>query len=71
MTLLIASNGVQLADLEIHLDALSRYKSTNLHFVDCVVAATAFARRIAVATFDSGFKKFPDIQVDISVKPVN
>jgi predicted nucleic acid-binding protein len=36
-----------------------------MHFVDCAIAATAAAHGLPVATFDSGFKKFPDITVDL------
>ena len=68
IALLIASRGIELADQEIHLDAFDRYQNTNLHFVDCIVAATAFARKIDVATFDGGFKKFPDIRVNVAAK---
>ena len=62
---LVSSPGIELADLAVHLDALGRYATSKLHFVDCMIAATAAARGLGVATFDRGFKKFPDIRVDI------
>ncbi len=62
---LISSPGVELADLDIQLNALDRYGAGKVHFVDCVVAAYAAAEKIAVATFDGDFKKFPDVEVDL------
>lgn len=61
---LVSSPGIELADLAVHLDALDRYTRSKLHFVDCLIAATAAALGLSVATFDSDFKKFPDISVD-------
>ena len=37
---LISSPGVEI-DAAIHLDALDRYRKTKVHFVDCLIAATA------------------------------
>lgn len=62
---LISSPSVELIDLDIHLDALNRYGSTKLHFVDCLLAATAAMRGLAIATFDAGFKKFSDVTIDV------
>ena len=62
---LIASPGVEISDTPVFLDALERYGKTTWHFVDCVVAATAAAKGAPVATFDEGFRKFPDVRVDI------
>jgi predicted nucleic-acid-binding protein len=62
---LFSSPGVELTDLATHLDALERYRISKMHFVDCTIAATAAAHGLPVATFDSGFKKFPDITVDL------
>jgi len=61
---LISSPGVEIRDLAIHLDALSRYKRTRVHFVDCLIAATAAAENMPVATFDQDFRKFGDIPVE-------
>jgi predicted nucleic acid-binding protein len=62
---LIASPGVQLVDSSIHLDALRRYGASKVHFVDCVIAATAAADGVAVATFDRDFRKFSDVRVEL------
>jgi predicted nucleic-acid-binding protein len=31
---------VGIGDVSIHLDALDRYAKTNVHFVECLIAAT-------------------------------
>ena len=64
---LIASPGIELSDLPIQLDALSRYGRTQIHIVDCVLAATAACERVPVATFDRDFKTFRDVTVDLSL----
>jgi len=61
---LITSPGVELAELAIHLDALERYRTSKLHFVDCLIAAHAVATDVSVATFDNDFKKFPGVRVE-------
>ena len=61
---LIASPGVEISGLEIHLDALRRYQKTRVHFVDCLIAATSTAQDIPVATFDEDFRKFADVRVE-------
>ena len=61
---LIASPGVEIGGAAIHLDALERYRKTKSHFVDCLLAATAAAEDIPVATFDQGFRKFADVRVE-------
>jgi predicted nucleic acid-binding protein len=60
---LISSPGVEIGDVTVHLDALKRYKGTKAHFVDCVIAATAAAKDVPVATFDQDFRKFVDVRV--------
>jgi predicted nucleic acid-binding protein len=60
---LIRSPGIELDDLQLHLDALILYSGTRLHFVDCLIAASASARLLPVATFDSGFNKLPGVKV--------
>jgi len=62
--MLISSPGVEIGDLAIHLDALGRYQKTNVHFVDCLIAATAAAGGTPVATFDRNYRKFPDVRVE-------
>jgi len=61
---LIASPGIEISDLTIHLDALNRYKETTVHFVDCLIAATAVAKNVPVSTFDQDFRKFVDVRVE-------
>jgi predicted nucleic acid-binding protein len=62
---LLGSPGIEVPDLEVHLDALDRYRNSKLHFVDCVIAATAASNGVPVATFDREFKRFPDVRVEI------
>jgi predicted nucleic-acid-binding protein len=40
---LIASPGVQISEVTIHLDALNRYTGSKTHFVDCLLAASVAA----------------------------
>ena len=61
---LISSPGVEIMWATIHLDALERYRKTNVHFVDCLLAATAAAGDTPVATFDQDFRKFADVRVE-------
>ncbi len=63
LSALISSPGVQIPELAIHLDALDRYRKTQIHFVDCLLAATAAAEGMPVATFDLQFRKFRDVSV--------
>ena len=65
LSILISSPGVEINGAAIHLDSLYRYRSSKLHFVDCLIAASASAAKIPVATFDRGFRKFSDVRVDI------
>jgi len=62
---LISSPGVEISDAAVHLDALKRYRQTKIHFVDCLIAATAAAQNAPVATFDRDFRKFADVRVEI------
>ena len=61
---LASSPGIQIALLAVTLDALDRYRRSNVHFVDCLIAATAAADDLAVATFDRDFRKFIGIRVE-------
>lgn len=61
---LISSAGVEIDEMAIHLDALDRYRNTNVHFVDCLIASTASAQNTAAATFDQDFRKFADVRVE-------
>src|SRR5258707_3959065 len=59
---LISSPGVEIGGATIHLDALERYRKTKIHFVDCVLAATAAAEDTPVATFDHDLRKVADLR---------
>ena len=59
---LISSPGVEI-NAAIHLDALDRYRKTKVHFVDCLIAATAATEDMPVASFDQDFRKFTDVRV--------
>ena len=61
---LISSPGVEIGGATIQLDALDRYRKTKVHFVDCLVAATAAAENMPVASFDQDFRKFSDVRVE-------
>lgn len=61
---LISSPGVEISDSSVHLNALQRYRQSKIHFVDCLIAATAAAENTPVATFDQDFRKFPDVRVE-------
>lgn len=60
----ISSPGVEIDNMAIHLNALNHYQRTKVHFVDCLIAATASAENIPVATFDQDFRKFADVRVE-------
>jgi len=62
---LISSPCVEIDGAAIHLDALDRYRKTKVHFVDCLIAATAATENIPVASFDQDFRKFTDVRVEI------
>jgi predicted nucleic acid-binding protein len=46
------------------LNALDRYRKTKVHFVDCMIAATAAAENVPVALFDQEFRKFTDVRIE-------
>jgi predicted nucleic acid-binding protein len=62
---LISTPGVELAETAIHLEALDRYRRSKVHFVDCVLAATAANGDIPVASLDNDFRKFADVRVEL------
>jgi len=61
---LISSPGVEITEVTVHLDALNRYRGTRVHFVDCLIAASAVDRKLPVSTFDQDFRKFVDVRVE-------
>ncbi len=60
----IGSPSVEISKVTVHLHALNRYKGTKAHFVDCLIAASAVAKDVPVATFDQDFRKFADVRVE-------
>ena len=62
---LITSPGIEVEQMALHIDALERYRTSKVHFVDCLLAAHAVASDLAIATFDADFKRFADITVAI------
>ena len=60
----ISCPGVEIDAVAVQLDALVRFKSTRVHFVDCLIAATAVANDLPVASFDQDFRKFGDVRTD-------
>ena len=62
---LISSPCIEIDGAAIHLDALDRYRKTKIHFVDCLIAATAAAENMPVASFDQDFRKFTDVRLEI------
>jgi predicted nucleic-acid-binding protein len=60
---LISSPGIKI-DAAINLNALDRYRKTKVHFVDCLIAATAATENMPVASFDQDFRKFTDVRVE-------
>ncbi len=61
---LVSSPGIEISDVTVHLDALSRYRVSRAHFVDCLIAATAVAKDVPVSSFDQDFRKFIDVQIE-------
>lgn len=61
---LISSPGVEMEAVAVHLDALDRYRKTKVHFVDCLIASTAAAEDLPVASFDQDYRKFTDVRVE-------
>ena len=62
---LISSPCVEIDRAAIRLDALDPYRKTKVHFVDCLIAATAATENMPVASFDQDFRKFTDVRVEI------
>ena len=60
----ISSPGVEIDEIAVQLDALNRFKKTKVHFVDCLIAATAVAEDLPVVSFDHDFRKFGDVRIE-------
>lgn len=65
LSTLIFSPGIVIDDCAVHADALTRYATTSLHFIDCLIASHAAGANEPVATFDRDFKRFADVVVRI------
>jgi predicted nucleic acid-binding protein len=65
LSALIANPGIELSGKPFQLAALDRFRGSNVHFVACLLAATAARENIPIATFDRDFRKFPDVRVEI------
>lgn len=59
---LIAGCRIRIAQPEIALDALSRFRDHSVDFPDALVASIAAAQGVPVASFDRDFDRFRDIQ---------
>lgn len=53
--------GIECSDSRILFDALQRWCSKNVDFMDALLAAHAFEAQLPVASFDKDFRKFPDV----------
>jgi predicted nucleic-acid-binding protein len=62
LSLIITSEGIAMANAKICLAALQRYGTSKLHFVDCLLAATAVADGIDIATLDRELAKAAGIK---------
>jgi predicted nucleic-acid-binding protein len=62
MRQLIQAPGVEMADADIHIEALDRYAASKFHFVDCTLAAYAGSEAWPVATFDADFAKLAKVK---------
>ena len=58
---LIGCNGIFCLKRDEMNDALDRFASTRLDFLDCYLAALAAASGDYVATFDRDFDRFDDV----------
>ncbi len=56
--------GIDCPGSEILADALERFLSKNVDFMDAYLAAQAIALGIPVSSFDKDFRKFKDIQCE-------
>lgn len=66
LKVLLESPGIRIEDVRIHLDALERFRTTRLHFVDCLIASHAAASGTSVASFDRGLLKFSDVSIEVT-----
>ena len=60
---LVVMPGIRCKKSRVTLDALARYRQSKLDVVDCFLAAQAVAEGDFVATFDRGFRGWPDVRL--------
>ena len=60
---IVSHPGVETPGAAVLLDALSRFASTRVDFIDCYLAAHAAEATLEVATFDNDFRKFNDVRL--------
>ena len=53
--------GIECPEAEVIADALRRFSSRNVDYMDCFLAAAAKSRGIPVVSFARDFRKFDDI----------
>ena len=53
--------GIKARDEDVMFDALKRYKTHNVHFVDACLAAYGAASNSVIHSFDRDFGKFTDV----------
>jgi len=57
---LLRTGILEVAEIDVLMDALSRVETANVDFGDALLAAESAADDIPVASFDTDFDKFPD-----------
>ena len=62
LTNILTFRGLKLTYKKVYLRAINLYASTNLDFVDAVLAAHAERLNVAVASFDRDFDKIPSVR---------
>ena len=63
LSALLDHDAIGVPNAEIVHDALVRYTGTNLHFVDCYLAAMGKAADREICSFDQGLAKFGDVKI--------
>lgn len=58
----LRSRGISPCDEDVMFDALERYRTHNIHFVDACLAAYGAASTKAIHSFDRDFGRFDDVK---------
>lgn len=53
--------GIECPEKQILQDAMCRFASTKLDYMDCYIAAYGVANQLGVSSFDRDFQKFADV----------